>query len=175
MDEFMALPDSSGLELVEGMLAERKTMGALSNYVAAQLAALLVSFCREHLVGHVFASDAVYRCFAHPDTGRKPDVSFVATGRLPGDSIPEGYIDIPADVAVEVVSPNDLAYEVEDKVALYQANGFGEVWVVYPNTRTMYVHRKGEATLRLEDDQGFHGRGPLAEFSFVLSEVFPAR
>src|SRR4051812_5586191 len=34
IDEFVALPDSAGFELVDGVLTERKTMGALSDLVA---------------------------------------------------------------------------------------------------------------------------------------------
>jgi hypothetical protein len=37
IDEFMTLPDSTGFELVEGVLTERKPMGGLADYVAMQV------------------------------------------------------------------------------------------------------------------------------------------
>lgn len=141
-----------------------------------QIAALLVGFCRTRRVGYVFDAETTYRCFGHPNTGRRADVSFVAAGRLPGERIPEGYIGIPADVAVEVISPRNTAYEVEEKVALYLNHGFGEVWVVYPNTRNtraMRIHRKSQPILSLEGNARVEGRGPLAGFSFDLQEIFP--
>jgi hypothetical protein len=38
IDDFMALPDSIGLELVEGVPVERKLTGGLSGYLAVQVA-----------------------------------------------------------------------------------------------------------------------------------------
>jgi Uma2 family endonuclease len=173
IDEFMAMPDSVGHELVEGVLTERKLMGALSNWVAAQIVLHLGAFVRSGGIGHIFLSETTYRCFGHPNTGRRPDVSFIRRGRLPGEQIPLGYVDIPADLAIEVVSPTDLAYEIEEKVRLYLDNGFGEVWVVYPNTRTMHIHRKGEPSLSLGLSDVLIGRGPLDGFACPVAEQFP--
>jgi Uma2 family endonuclease len=173
MDEFMALPDSERYELLEGILTERKPMGVLSSYVASHIQGELYLFCRERNGGEVFGADATYACFGHEATVRRPDVSFVARGRMPADQIPEDYFQIAADLAVEVVSPNDLAYDVEDKVGLYLRHGFGEVWVVYPNRRSVFVRRAGERPIELPDDQVLTGRGPLEGFSCPVSRFFP--
>ncbi len=50
-----------------------------------------------------------------------------------------GYVYIPPDLAVEVVSPNDSAYEVENKVVEYLGVGVPLVWVIFPESRTAYV------------------------------------
>ena len=47
---------------------------------------------------------------------RKPDVSFVRYGRLPGGVLPRGWIKIRPDLAVEVVSPNDTVEELNEKL-----------------------------------------------------------
>ena len=173
MDEFMALPDSDRYELLEGVLTERKPMGVLSSYVASHIHGELYVFCRERNAGEVFGADVTYHCFGHEATSRRADVSFVAKGRLPGEQIPEDYFQIPADLAVEVISPNDLAYDVVDKVSLYLRHGFGEVWVAYPNTRTVHVHRRGEPILVLGAGQAITGRGPLEGFTCPVSRFFP--
>src|SRR2546426_1607214 len=147
IDEFMAMPDSDGYELVEGVLMERKLTGASASRVAAALIVRLGMFVEQRHLGHVFESEAIHRCFDHPNTGRRPDVSLVRSGRFPNERVPDGDINVPADLPVEVVSPNDLANEVEEKVKLYLDHGFGEVWVVYSTTRTVYVYRKGEPIL----------------------------
>jgi Uma2 family endonuclease len=174
IDEFMAMPDSKGFELVEGVLTERKLTGALADHVAGRIVVRLGGFVEHNRLGHVFLSETTYRCFGHPNTGRRPDLSFVRSGRLPGELIPGGYVDIPADLAVEVVSPSDLAYEIEEKVKLYLDHGFGEVWVVYPNTRTVHVHRRGHPSLTFGDSETLTGRGPLAGFSSPVADIFPA-
>ena len=173
IDEFMALPDSIGLELVEGVPVERKLMGGLSDYVAMQVAYELIAFCRRTGAGHIFGSETTYRCFGHPNTGRRGDVSFVRRGRFPNEQIPEGVIDIPADLMVEVISPNDTAYDVEAKVGLYLRNGFGEVWLVYPNTGTVHIYRRGEPIRVLDDQQTLRGQGPLDGFESPVSRFFP--
>ncbi len=89
IDEFMALPDSDRYELVEGVLTERKLMGALSDYVAAKFVMRLGVFAEDHDAGHVFTADTTYHCFGHEATAKRADASFVARGRLPGERIPE--------------------------------------------------------------------------------------
>jgi Uma2 family endonuclease len=46
-------------------------------------------------------------------------------------------------LAVEVVSPADLAQELAHRVDQYLAAGVRVVWVVYPNTREVHVFREG--------------------------------
>ena len=173
IDEFLALPDSIGYELIEGVLTERKLMGALSDHVAARFVVRLGTFVDARAAGHMFGAETTYHCFGHEATGRRADASFIARGRLRDERIPEGTIDIPADVAVEVISPNDLATEVEEKVKLYLRHGFGEIWVVYPETRSMYVYRKGAPVLALEADDTLTGRGALEGFACRVAEFFP--
>lgn len=172
-DEFLALPDARGYELVDGVLTERKPMGALSSRVGGRVISLLDVFCRQTGAGHVFASDAVYRCFGSPRTGRRPDASYIRTGRLPGEQVPGGDLQIPADLVVEVVSPNDLAYDVEAKAEQYLTYGFGELWVAFPNTRTVHVRRPGEPGVILSEADTLTGQGALAGFSCPVRELFP--
>ena len=60
-------------------------------------------------------------------------------GRLPGDVAPEGWVTIPPDLAVEVVSPNDRVYELDEAGRLSQ----------------------GERTARLGDQSGIAHRDSL--------------
>ena len=173
IDDFVALPDSIAHELVAGLLTERKLAGALCDHVATRVVTRIGNFAERHARGYVFTSQTVYRCFGHEATGRRADASFVARGRLPGERIPEGTIDIPADVAVEVISPNDLAAEVEEKVKLYLRHGFGEVWIAHPETRSVYVHRKGAPVLALEAGDTLTGRGALEGFACPVASLFP--
>jgi Uma2 family endonuclease len=133
----------------------------------------LIAFCRRTGAGHVFGSETTYCCFGHPNTGRRGDVSFVRIGRFPNEQIPEGVIDTPADLIVEVISPNDTAYEVEAKVSLYLRSGFGEVWLIYPNTRTLHVYPRGGPVRVLENGESLKGQGPLEGFETPIARFFP--
>jgi Uma2 family endonuclease len=43
-------------------------------------------------------------------------------------------------LAVEVLSPDDRAVELEDKIADYLACGVKYVWVVNPQTKRAFIH-----------------------------------
>ena len=153
-DDLLHMEDAVNYELVDGKLVERH-MGMESSEVALRIALLIGMFLRDHKLGKLFGADAGYQCFADaPNKVRKPDVSFIQSGRLPGERTPTGHCPIPPDFAVEVVSPGDLAYEVEEKVAEYLQAGVKLVWVVNPPTRTVRALRPKSSP-----------RGPIAEFS----------
>jgi hypothetical protein len=68
----------------------------------------------------VLPSDAGYQCFPDdPGKVRKPDASFIQAARLAVEDEPEGWARIAPDLAVEVVSPNDLFEAVAIKVREY--------------------------------------------------------
>ena len=52
------------------------------------------------------------------------------------------WAKIPPDLAVEVASPNDTVYELDDKLEDYQKAGVPLIWVINPNSRTATVYRK---------------------------------
>ena len=54
---------------------------------------------------------------------RRLDVSFVSGSRLAVAEIQEGWLKVVPDLVVEVVSPHDLAYEVETKTEEYRRVG----------------------------------------------------
>src|SRR5437660_1455544 len=115
-EELEQLPDAVNYELVDGHLVERH-MGAESSIIAAVIVTILNNFIRPRRLDFVFTTDCGYQCFSDDsDKVRKPDVSFIAHGRLPGDRPPSGYVRIPPDLAVEVLSPGDIAVDVEQKV-----------------------------------------------------------
>lgn len=79
---------------------------------------------------------------------------------------------IPADLAVEVLSPNDLARDIDEKVKLYLDNGFGVVWVVNPGTRTVLIRRAdGSVSILGENDQ-ITGERFLPGFQCRVGEFF---
>jgi Uma2 family endonuclease len=79
---------------------------------------------------------------------------------------------IPADLAVEVLSPTDLAYDVAAKIDEYLRNGFPLVWVVEPNTRTVVVHRADGSVTKLRDNDEISGESALPDFRCKVAEFF---
>src|SRR5262245_39837291 len=118
-EDLLAMPDGVNYELVDGNLVERP-MGARASWVGGELLASLRRFLTANPLGWVFPADAGYQCFPDdPQKVRKPDVSFLRFGRLEGEELPITMLQIPPDLAVEVLSPHDLVYNVETKLAEY--------------------------------------------------------
>ncbi len=110
-------------ELVSGALVEMPGAGGVHGLLVKIFLRLLDPFVMAGRLGEVFADGVGYIIDRAPDVVRIPDVSFVATERLPGGRVPEGYIDGVPDLAVEIVSPSDRADAVHGKVQEYLAAG----------------------------------------------------
>ena len=175
-DDLLRMEDAVNYELVDGKLVERH-MGMESSEIALRIAFLISLFLRDHRLGRLFGADASYQCFPNAPTKiRKPDVSFISAARLPGGVLPVGHCSVPPGLAIEVVSPGDLAYEVEEKVAEYLQAGVPLVWVVNPPTRTVRIHRPRSSPhgtiAELSGDDAITGEDVLPGFSCNVSEFF---
>jgi Uma2 family endonuclease len=105
------------------------------------------------------------------DTVRAPDVGFVSKARLPA-GLPKGYIPFAPDLAVEVVSPNDKAAEIQTKIGEYLRYGVRLIWVLYPDNQSIVVHTKeGARTLTVDDT--LDGGDVLPGFSLPVRDLFP--
>ncbi len=174
-EDLLALPDGKSYELVDGQLVERK-MGAESGRVATRLSSRLDRFCEDNDLGIVWAADNGYQCFPHaPGLVRRPDVSFVRKGRLPGDIPPKGWVRLAPDLAVEVVSPNDSAEDLEEKLDDYDKAGVRLVWVIYPEARKARICRLDRPDGKLGEDDELSGEDVIPGFRCPLREILPRR
>ncbi len=172
-EDLLAMPDGDLYELVDGRLVERN-MSALAGLVGARIIRLLGDHLESTPLGDLFQADTSYQCYADdPDKVRKPDVSFIKTGRLPQEQLLRGHVRIAPDLAVEVLSPNDLAYQVDEKVEEYLRAGVQLVWVVNPETRTVAIFRQDGSTTRLRESDELSGESVVAGFRCPVRDLFP--
>jgi Uma2 family endonuclease len=172
-DELLAMPDEKDFELVDGQRVERN-VGSMSSWVGGRLYRLLSEYRDTHALGLVWPADNGFRCFPDdPNQVRKPDVSFVRRGRLADDRPPDGYVTVAPDLAVEVLSPNDLALEVDHKITEYLGAGVGLVWVVNPEARAVRVHRADWTVAWLRESDELSGEGVLPGFACRVDAIFP--
>jgi Uma2 family endonuclease len=170
-EDLLTMEGGEHFELVDGQLVE-KAMGSYSDWVATRLSRRLGTL-EDQGFGWVLGSESSYQCFPHdPGKVRRPDVSFILRGRLPDERIPQGHIPIPPDLAVEVVSPNDLFYEVEAKVEEYLAAGVPLVWVISPETNSVQVFPADGAWQRLGPDDTLTAPELLPGFSCPVDDLF---
>ena len=142
-DELLRLPRNRGRhELVHGELRTMSPAGWQHGIVAAACTRLLANHVVEHGLGKVFAAETGFLIARDPDTVLAPDVAFVRSDRLPGAAT-GGFFPGAPDLAVEVRSPNDSAFDVEDKARAWLAHGCAMVVTIDPGARTAAVWRAG--------------------------------
>ncbi|MEI7685900.1 MAG: Uma2 family endonuclease [Planctomycetota bacterium] len=173
-DEYLERHDGRAFDLVNGELVENH-VSALSSHVAAEVIALVAGHCRRNGAGVVFTSECCYRCFADPDTGRRPDVSFIHRDRLPADWQSLGYFRLAPDLAIEVISAHDLAYEVDAKTDQYLSAGVRMVWVINPVERMVQVHRQDGSLTKLRSNAILSGEDVVPGFTCLVADLFPAK
>jgi Uma2 family endonuclease len=171
-EALLGLPDAVSYELVDGRLVERN-VSAESSRVGLRIGRLIGAEADRTGEATAYGSDLGYQCFPNdPDRIRKPDASVIRRQRLEGVPRDTGYMPIPADLAVEVLSPNDLAYEVAAKVEEYLSAGFGAVWVAHPHLKTVTIYKaRGVAVVLHEDDQ-ITAEPALAGFRCRVGDFF---
>lgn len=127
-------------EVVDGAIVE-KAVSAGTTWIAARIDQRLGPFVEDNRLG-IVVPEMMFILDRDRDLKRRPDAAFVSAERWPVDNNPpmEGDWDVIPDLAVEVVSPNDMASAVAAKVREYLRYGVREVWVVYPGTQEVYVH-----------------------------------
>jgi Uma2 family endonuclease len=174
-EDLLAMPDGKSYELVGGQLVERN-VGLESSWVGGRLHSRLDRFCEEHDVGWALPADDGYQCFPHdPRLVRRPDVSFIRRGRLPNELLPSGWGKIPPDLAVEVVSPNDSADLLEEKLDDYQKVAVPLVWVVNLKSRTVMVYRVDGSVSRLRESDELSGEDVIPGFRCPVRDILPPR
>lgn len=170
-EDALQFQGEGGVEYVHGQLVE-KPVSIESSEIEVTIAALLRAEAVKTRGARVFPSSMGYQCFRDdPIRFRKPDVSVVRADRLAGIDPSEGFIPIPPDLAVEVLSPNDLACDVAETVDDYLQNGFPLVWIVHPNTRSVVIHRAGGAVALLHETDEITAEPALPGFRCKVAEL----
>jgi Uma2 family endonuclease len=162
--------DGRKYELVDGEVRVSPA-GLRHEEIVVRLIARLLEAVSPSGLGKVFGSSAGYRLPG--GNVRSPDVSFVAVGRLPGGASPEGFGELASDLAVEVLSPQDGAREILDKVGEYLAAGVRLVWVIDPATRRATAHRSLTEVREIGEDGRLDGEDVLTGFSCPLADLLP--
>jgi Uma2 family endonuclease len=171
-EDLLTLPDGDEYELVDGQLVER-SMGFESSHVGGRLFGRLFVFCEERFPAWLLPADASYQCFPDaPLKVRRPDLSLMWREKL--SEAPTGHCRIAPDLAVEVISPNELYVEVEEKIAEYLSAGVRLIWVLNPEKRSVMIYRANGSTTFLHAHDELSGEEIVPGFRCKVAEIFAA-
>ena len=169
-EQLPAIAGSRRVELVRGELVEMSPVGGEHSELTVLLASRILSFVRKRKLGTV-GTERGFVLFRDPDVVRAPDVHFVSTVReSPADR--KGFFPGAPDLAVEILSPDDKASAVQEKIREYLTAGTRLVWLVDPQSETVTAyHPSGEARV-YAGEQAVPGEDVLPGFSFRPADLF---
>lgn len=128
-------------EVVNGEYREIEPMSAFAGVLANVLSRYLTNAAHSMGVGMAFV-EVLFTLRREPLLRRQPDVALVHYDRWGVGPAKVGAAwDTVPNLAVEIVSPSNSAEEIDLKIVDYLSNGVELVWVLYPESQRMYVHR----------------------------------
>jgi len=141
-EEFLAWADEdTWAEWVNGEVLMLRPASNRHQDIADFLTALCRHFVEAPQAGIV--RSAPFQMKSGPDLpGREPDILFVARAHL--DRLTATYVDGPADLVVEIISPDSRARDRGEKFYEYEQGGVGEYWLLDPLRRQAEFYQRGE-------------------------------
>ena len=161
-EEFVGRHAGDRVELFDGEVIPVMPAGTRHGQLCSRLDRMLGGHVETHSLGLFCSNDTFVLTQRGPDRVRGGDLVFWSLARWPSGKAPDGLIEVPPDLVVEVKSPSDRWAEVTAKVGEYLLGGVGVVVVVDPKTETATAHRADEF------QQVFHNGD-----EFTLPDVLP--
>lgn len=160
VEDYMRLYAETHHEWVEGVVVKMSPVtlqhDALTIYLRQWLNAYFALNPMGRVAGEPFVMqmDAVGR-------SREPDLQVILNDN-PGQLTHTVMIG-PADICIEVVSPESVARDYGDKFTEYEKAGVREYWIIDPLRQRCDFNRRGDAGLfaEIEPDDTDHYRTPL--------------
>ena len=162
--------DDRRYELVNGRLVAMTPVSYLHSRTVIRFGSMLELYTREHSLGDVHTELGVVLT-SNPDTVFAPDIAFIKRERV-GMANPGGFWKGAADLAVEVLSPEDRAGEVRQKVAEYLRRGTPVVVVIDPEKRIVSKWAGSAASVTLTDAETLDLSEVIDGLSCSVGEIF---
>ncbi|MFZ0960529.1 MAG: Uma2 family endonuclease [Terriglobia bacterium] len=173
IEQYAALDEPAGVryELSLGELIVTPSANYFHNKTRDRLNARFQAFLDAHPIGDVISEMDMTLA---ADVVRRPDVAFIRKERLAGVDLESVPLPIAPDLAIEIVSKNDRADDLNLKVSQYLQAGVQAVWLFYPSTRVAYRYVPGRLDPEVRSAKAgdrFEEPELLGAFSLPLSEI----
>ena len=170
-EELAAMNDIGPCELVKGRIVPMSPTGDEHGAIEINIGAELLTFVRSHKLGKVRVGEVGIYTHRNPDTVRGADVLFISNERYARKK-GTGFLDVAPDLVVEILSPNDRWTEVTQKLREYFAIGVRLVWVVDPQSRSVYAYRTLTDVREFSASDDLLGEDVLPGFSVKVAQLF---
>lgn len=114
-------------EWVDGEVEIMSPASEIHQDVSDFLTAIMRIYAEENDAGRIVSAPFQMKLL-QVRRGREPDIQFIAKTNL--SRINRNFLDGPADIAIEIVSPESVLRDRGTKYAEYEAGGVHEYWVL---------------------------------------------
>jgi Uma2 family endonuclease len=166
--------DEPLFEIVDGQKVEMPPMSYFSTLLGSHLFGELWVFLKQHDMGHA-ANETIFHLPSPVNRNRRPDLAFVSYARWPKEREKDkakNAWDVVPNLVGEIVSPNDDAKELMDKLDDYFKCGVELVWVIYPELAMVYVYTSLTQVHGLTRNDVLEGGKVLQGFQLPLKDLF---
>ena len=153
--------DKTHAEWIDGVVQLMAPVADGHQDISGFLAALLRLRAEQRNAGRVLTAPFQMR-LSTIARGREPDILFVDQSRL--DRIMRTHLDGPADLVIEIVSPESVLRDRGEKYGEYETAGVREYWIIDPD---------GQRADFFSLTNGRYERIPVADDGIIRSIVFP--
>lgn len=170
--EQLSHPDAH-YEIVDGQVQEKPAMGTFASVVAHHLFKMIDPFVESRSLGFVVL-EVLFTLDAVRPLRRCPDLAFISAERWPLDRpVPEeGDWEVVPDLAIEVISPNDVEKNIGRKLREYFDAGVKQVWHVRPLVQNVTVYRSLRDVHVFTADDEIIVEDLLPGFRLALGPIF---
>jgi Uma2 family endonuclease len=162
-EEFLDWCDEDTLaEWVDGEIVMTSPASMRHQDVGSLLETVMRIYAEARGLGKVMRAPFVMR-LAELARGREPDLLFVARERL--HLLGATYLDGPADLAVEIISPESIGRDRGEKFVEYERAGIKEYWLIDPD-------RQSAEFYELRSDGRYHPAA-LGADGIYRSQIIP--
>ena len=177
VEEWARLATAHQYELIDGVLRKRTVNQNRHEFAVGRLAHVVSGYLdRPGVIGSLFTSNTKYRVRAR--RGIMPDLSVVLGAKVDAIDPDAAFNSVGPDLGVEVLSPEQDADYIEERLSDYWKLGTTEVWIVDPRREavTGYTREAHEFTVFAvaQHEEAFESR-LLAGLSFSVRPIWMRR
>ena len=173
-EEFMKADLGEGtFELVRGEVIEVPPSMPEYGVICLNVGATLWNYGKKAGHGYPLSNDSAVVTERGPDTVRGADISYYSEDRWPRSEVGTKLPPVPPNLVVEVYSPGNRPGEILEKLTEYLLAGVSLVWIVYPKSRTVAIHRSlDEPPQVLREDDVIENLPELPGFRCAVADFF---
>jgi len=134
-EEFLREYDGQYAEYVDGEIIKDMSVTEKHDFLTNFLITVLTLYVSTNKLGRICSEPYQMKMiFGNKIKGREPDIFFVANENF--NRLGEKFFEGAADLVIEIISPESVVRDTEDKFDEYETAGVKEYWIINPNRRT---------------------------------------